>query len=260
VSPTYWEWFYYIARKWEMPPDVTAQELWVANVMATFGTDGKDIRPSASTVAKRAGLSDRQVKMYRTKAMEHGIFAWPGQRRHGTSNIPVLEIALPPDHDAASREAGFTTQVDLPADRREAGFTTQPDLTPSREADFTTVGKPTAREPSVTREIPSTSSDTGNHVDSSPESWRESKRCFVKDCPEDRTGYWYCDDHEAVYGKPASPVRESVPDADREAVDQADDGDLVTTVTEPVRLARMTREERREYRAARRSEQQQLEQ
>jgi hypothetical protein len=98
---SYWDWFYHVSRKWVMPPDATAAELWVAVVMATFNDEKSDkgIYPSAERLAERANLSLRQAKRLRKLAVRHGLFAERSGEFH--RGVPVLDLAIPADWSEA---------------------------------------------------------------------------------------------------------------------------------------------------------------
>lgn len=119
-KPGYGQWVYHIYRKWNPPASikrpVTRKDgttevvdesfdllhvLGLAVMMASFGKDGSRIHPSAGTLAKRSGMTDRGVKNLRRQAIQLGLFRQTGN----VGRVPELEVTLPPD--SPHREAGF---------------------------------------------------------------------------------------------------------------------------------------------------------
>ena len=95
-TPTYGAWVYHLARKWKPPPDTNLPKiLGFAVIMASFGTRGRGIWPSAATLAKCAHISERHAKRLRAQCVELGLFRETGITGSG---IAILEITIPRDH------------------------------------------------------------------------------------------------------------------------------------------------------------------
>jgi len=95
-TPDFWPWYYHLARKWRAPPDIDVPKvIGFALIMGTFGKDGRDIRPSASTLADRAKVHRITANNLRKQCVTLGLFRETGKTRSG---IPILEIKIPRNH------------------------------------------------------------------------------------------------------------------------------------------------------------------
>lgn len=94
-KPKFWEWEYCLARNWAAPKGVDVPKLiGFAIILATFGTEGGNIYPSAATLAERACMTPNTAKKWRGRCVKLGLFRDTGETYH---RIPILEIAMPPD-------------------------------------------------------------------------------------------------------------------------------------------------------------------
>jgi hypothetical protein len=95
-TPTYGKWVYHIARKWKPPPDISLPKIvGFAVIMASFGTSGRDIWPSAATLADAAHVSVATVDRLRPQCIELGLFRKRGITKSG---VPIVDIAIPADY------------------------------------------------------------------------------------------------------------------------------------------------------------------
>src|SRR6266571_3330382 len=88
----YWKWVYHVTRVWEYPGEINAKLIGFAIIMSTFGNHGKEIRPCAQTLSKRANLPARACGHLRRECVRLGLFRETGKSWNG---IPVLEISIP---------------------------------------------------------------------------------------------------------------------------------------------------------------------
>ncbi len=99
-TPRFWGWCYHITRKWKPPPEINGRKVDVpkivgfALIMGMFATDGRNIWPSASTLAKLANVNERTARRLRQDCISLGLLRETGATRSG---IPILEISIPPD-------------------------------------------------------------------------------------------------------------------------------------------------------------------
>lgn len=92
-TPDYWRWIYFLTREWDYPDDVEAAKvIGFSVIMSTFGKKGREIRPAAHTVGRRAGMTERLARDYRKRCIDLGLFRDTGKRYNC---VPVLEISIP---------------------------------------------------------------------------------------------------------------------------------------------------------------------
>src|SRR5205809_2175871 len=95
-TPTYGTWVYHLARKWKAPPDIDLPKLLgFAVIMASFGTNGRDIWPSLARLAEYAHVSRSTAKRLRRQCVDLGLFRETGTTPRG---IAILAIAIPADY------------------------------------------------------------------------------------------------------------------------------------------------------------------
>jgi hypothetical protein len=99
----YWTWQDHIVNQWDGPakagraPRTPKYRLvGFAIVLASFGTDGRDIYPSAARIAQRAGITESNAKLMRAAVIRAGLFRKTGRHR---GLVAILEIDIPPEPD-----------------------------------------------------------------------------------------------------------------------------------------------------------------
>jgi hypothetical protein len=130
-SPDFWKWQYHICRKWQPPKGFNKTRIvGFALILASWGNDGKGIRPSAATLAKAVGMSRSTAIEMRELVVNFGLFRETGRT---PEKIPILEIVMAADATAA--EAVSTIAGTQPAPADVFGRTCEHAGTPALHAD-----------------------------------------------------------------------------------------------------------------------------
>jgi hypothetical protein len=147
------------------------QLIGLATIMASYGTDGKDIYPPAPYIADHAGKSVRTVKTLRQQAITLGLF-----RKVGTRNgRDCLVISIPPD--------GGTVQPTARLAESDRVTYSTPSVQPiAREVSSHQGNRAADCTPTVQHTAPNLSNSKNyTNIDEDPPSWMKEDPTATRD-------------------------------------------------------------------------------